>query len=199
VTAATIASAVSWGGYFYFYETAKKRKRDSVGNKDTDTFDHLLAGFEAGSIMVVLTNPLWLIKTRLQIQGRDLALKKYAGTADAIRTIFKEEGFQGFYKGFVPAILLTSHGAIQFAVYEYLKALYAKSNSYSSSSQPAQVSFIIGGVSKVVAATITYPYQVVKSRLQQRGNVLSIEVAGKSSSTVLKYTGTIDCLRNIWM
>lgn len=195
-----MASAVSWGGYFYFYETAKKRKRDAVGNTTTDAFDHLLAGVEAGSIMVVLTNPLWLIKTRLQIQGRDQALKKYAGTTDAIRTIFREEGVQGFYKGFVPAILLTSHGAIQFAVYEYLKALYARSYSHSSSSsQPAQVSFIIGGASKIIAATITYPYQVVKSRLQQRGNMLVVEVAGKGSATVAKYAGTIDCLRNIWM
>ncbi len=33
--------------------------------------------------------------------------------ADCVKTIVKEEGILGFYKGFLPAILLTSHGAIQ--------------------------------------------------------------------------------------
>jgi len=218
VTAATWASALSWGGYFYFYERAKKRKSVAAGNITTGPVDHLLAGAEAGCIMVFLTNPLWLIKTRLQIQGKDPSSKKYTGTVDAVRTIVKEEGFKGFYKGFVPAILLTSHGAIQFTVYEYLKAQYASSsyqtsNTLSSSaatastnssvsasvSQPAQISLVIGGVSKVVAATLTYPYQVVKSRLQQRENMIMVEVVGRGNTAVMKYSGTLDCLQHIWM
>ncbi len=32
---------------------------------------------------------------------------------DAFVTIFKEEGIKGLYKGVIPALLLTSHGAIQ--------------------------------------------------------------------------------------
>ena len=74
----------------------------------------------------------------------------------------------GLYKGLIPALLLTSHGAIQFAVYEYLKNMSATFRSSSSDSQPAVVSMAFGGVSKIVAATLTYPYQVVKARLQQR-------------------------------
>ena len=31
--------------------------------------DHLIAGVQAGAIMVIITNPLWLAKTRLQLQG----------------------------------------------------------------------------------------------------------------------------------
>jgi solute carrier family 25 folate transporter 32 len=45
-----------------------------------NSIDHLAAGVEAGCIMVFLTNPLWLIKTRMQLQGADASIKKYNGT-----------------------------------------------------------------------------------------------------------------------
>ena len=66
---------------------------------------HLLAAFEAGIIMVFLTNPLWLIKTRMQLQpskGAALPTQKleaYRGLWHAVRTIVREEGPLGLYKG----------------------------------------------------------------------------------------------------
>lgn len=74
---------------------------------------HLLSAFEAGVIMVFLTNPLWLIKTRMQLQPSGLRInvinpggmtpndppQAYAGLWDAFRTIVREEGPAGLYKG----------------------------------------------------------------------------------------------------
>ena len=53
------------------YKKKRKLNRDSSIDK-LDTIDHLLSGVEAGVCMVFITNPLWLIKTRLQIQHRPL-------------------------------------------------------------------------------------------------------------------------------
>ena len=145
---AIIGSAVSWGGYFYFYERAKTRRlystEDKISPVDSHAgatsaesavlvrlraIDHLFAGVEAGAIMVFLTNPLWLIKTRLQIQGQHCGkLKQYNGFNDSVATIIREEGILGLYKGLVPALLLTSHGAIQFMVYENMKVKMLESN-----------------------------------------------------------------------
>lgn len=183
-------------GYFYFYEKAKDRK----SNQGTlGALDHLLAGTEAGSIMVLLTNPFWLIKTRLQIQGQSTDGKKYKGFIDALITIPKEEGLLGLYKGIIPALLLTSHGAIQFMVYEYLKKWSAQFRSAGIDTQPPLVSLFIGGLSKIIAATVTYPYQVVKSRLQQREALPEIEQLARGRKTKAKYSGTFDCLRKIWI
>lgn len=67
---------------------------------------HLLAAFEAGIIMVFLTNPLWLIKTRMQLQPSAPAPgqpkpthEAYRGLWHAVKTITREEGPLGLYKG----------------------------------------------------------------------------------------------------
>lgn len=47
---------------------------------------------------------------------------------DAVRTITREEGPLALYKGAVPALMLCGQGAVQFAVYEWLKARVPKEN-----------------------------------------------------------------------
>eukprot|EP01031_Cornospumella_fuschlensis_P031735 gene31735-38356_t len=193
VVPAAVAASGSWGGYFYFYELSKQRKllhKSTYQNShqsSLDTVDHLLSGVEAGVAMVFLFNPVWVVKTRLALQGAETHItgKKYKGLSDALRLIYREEGLAGLYTGLVPALLLTSHGAIQFAIYERMKTLAFA--LYHGSEQPAWVSLILGGGSKIVASTATYPYQVIKSRLQQRQD---------SEST--RYKGTMDCIRRIW-
>ena len=59
----------------------------------------------------------------------------------------------------LPVVL--SHGAVQFFIYENVKRMRGDSKMTS-----AQV-FAAGAISKVGASITTYPYQVVKSRLQQ--------------------------------
>ena len=43
---------------------------------------------------------------------------------DAARTIIREEGYPALYRGIGPALLLTSHGGVQFVVYEYLRKYF---------------------------------------------------------------------------
>ena len=47
---------------------------------------------------------------------------------------------------------------------------------------------MLGGVSKIVASVATYPYQVIKSKLQQREAELEHH----------RYRGMIDCGMKIW-
>lgn len=111
--------------------------------------------------MVCVTNPIWLVKTRLQLQvNGEGQSKHYRGFFDAMKTIIREEGPLGLYRGFIPAMFLTSHGAIQFAFYEKMKYLFQGFTGKDAGEQPAWVSMGLGGISKIVAATATYPYQV---------------------------------------
>eukprot|EP00603_Paraphysomonas_imperforata_P002152 CAMPEP_0114425246 /NCGR_PEP_ID=MMETSP0103-20121206/7132_1 /TAXON_ID=37642 ORGANISM="Paraphysomonas imperforata, Strain PA2" /NCGR_SAMPLE_ID=MMETSP0103 /ASSEMBLY_ACC=CAM_ASM_000201 /LENGTH=283 /DNA_ID=CAMNT_0001594067 /DNA_START=113 /DNA_END=966 /DNA_ORIENTATION=- len=127
----------------------------------------------------------------------------YKGPLDAVRVIMREEGVAGFYRGLIPALLLTSHGAVQFAdmnSYEQLKASFKELQDHSEKhNQPALVSMVTGVTSKIVASTLTYPYQVIKSRLQQRGELRP--VAQSSGEVIMvpqpKYSGVIHCASQI--
>jgi solute carrier family 25 folate transporter 32 len=142
---------------------------------------HLLSAAEAGSIVCVLTNPVWLVKTRLQLQGSAHGTHKpYTGFYDALRSILKEEGWRGLYKGLGPGLVLVSHGALQFMAYEEGRKLLIAYRSQKSTDQimdtkgedllTSQDFAVLGASSKLFAVFLTYPYQVIRSRLQQRPN-----------------------------
>ena len=64
--------------------------------------------------------------------------------------------------------------------------------------QPAFVSALLGGGSKIIASTVTYPYQVIKSRLQQRDQIEQNPTKGNAKTAVPKYNGTLDCIVKLW-
>jgi len=165
---ALVASALSWGGFFYFYERAKARVDPAVPvtNARRLVLD-AYASVEAGCIIVLLTNPVWLVKTRLQLQTTGFCspphLKPYKGAIDALQRIVREEGWRALYRGLLPSMLLTSHGAVQLVVYEQLKRSFGDPSD--ASAVPA---LAYGAVAKLGASLATYPYQVVKTRVQRR-------------------------------
>ena len=136
---------------------------------------HMLAAAEAGVMTLALTNPIWVVKTRLCLQYGNLeklglpAYKKYNGMFDAFRKVYKHEGMTGFYKGFVPGMLGVSHGALQFMAYEYLKQKYIERYNLPQEVKLGTVEYLsFAALSKLFAASITYPYQVMRARLQDQ-------------------------------
>ncbi|KAK3149436.1 hypothetical protein QOZ80_3AG0217350 [Eleusine coracana subsp. coracana] len=171
---AVFGSTVSWGLYFFFYNRAKQRY---LQGKDDQLrpVHHLVSAAEAGALVSLFTNPIWLVKTRLQLQTPELHTLRYSGFSDALRRIVKEEGFLALYRGIGPALLLVTHGAVQFTAYEELrKAMIFVKNSQTKTDNRGEESLnsidfaAIGAGSKVAAILLTYPYQVIRARLQQR-------------------------------
>ncbi|XP_020530089.1 folate transporter 1, chloroplastic isoform X2 [Amborella trichopoda] len=130
----------------------------------------------ARSEACLFTNPVWLVKTRLQLQTPLSQSPPYSGFSDAIRTILKEEGWRTLYKGIGPGLLLVSHGAIQFTAYEEackilikIKSTREKHDHSNDDRLLNSVDYaVLGASSKIVAILLTYPFQVIRSRLQQR-------------------------------
>jgi len=248
---ALVGSAVSWGGYFYAYESLKRiliqQKVNRQNKKCSEENNHVnsdqiklghaenfTAACTAGAILVLITNPIWLVKTRLQLQNRELdarnlnvklskvkITKPYTGISNAFQTIVKEEGPLALYKGAVPAMLLVSHGGVQFVTYEFLKHKFGNYTRAKRSNhiiyQHENISpfgqlwnsmgyLTMGAVSKMIASTVTYPLQVIKSRLQQRSESglshysnAKLNTKAFSQGEVQPYTGVIDCVKRMWI
>lgn len=135
----------------------------------------MLAAAESGVMTLALTNPLWVVKTRLCLQYGNLdklalpAYKRYDGMLDAFRKVYRYEGFAGFYKGFVPGMLGVSHGALQFMAYESLKQKYLDRYGLPQDVKLGTMEYLsFAALSKLFAASITYPYQVMRARLQDQ-------------------------------
>ena len=89
--------------------------------------------------------------------------------------MYRAEGFASFYSGLTPALLGLTHVAVQFPLYEWFKM---KFTGYGMGEHPADGDSHFLGISaatflsKVCASTVTYPHEVLRTRLQtqQRGS-----------------------------
>ncbi|KAK7461636.1 hypothetical protein BaRGS_00033109 [Batillaria attramentaria] len=178
VTPNVWGAGLSWGLYFFFYNTMKTWMQDGDTKKNLGAGWHMFIASCAGFATLTLTNPIWVTKTRLCLQyeqasngtaGKAASGQYYRGMGDALVKIYRSEGVRGLYKGFVPGILGISHGALQFMAYEELKTLYNQYRKQALDTRLGSAEYItFAAVSKMFAACLTYPYQVVRSRLQDQ-------------------------------
>jgi solute carrier family 25 folate transporter 32 len=196
---ALVGGTLAWGLYFAAYNHAKERYARWTHSAELPPAAHLAAAAEAGVAVSLLTNPIWVAKTRLQLQRRAPAVAAHAppaahyrGLAHALARIGAEEGLRGLYRGLLPSLALVSHGALQFTAYEALKkrALAREGRLHSAdgeeAAQAARLSGATAGAlgvaSKLIASTVTYPSQVLRSRLQQRSAGAGAAAASGSGS-----------------
>ncbi|KAK4534212.1 hypothetical protein CDCA_CDCA01G0237 [Cyanidium caldarium] len=137
VVPALLGSSISWGIYFECYQRAKALLSCASGLLDSQlltadrTMNHLLSGTVAGVFTVLATNPIWLLKTRMQLENAQhqvggmgaSARGPYSNLVRAILSVWRHDGPLGFYRGVGPSLLLVSHGAIQFAAYERIRSV----------------------------------------------------------------------------
>lgn len=93
----------------------------------------------------------------------------YPSMLAGARTIYHTEGLRGFYRGLAVSMLSFSHGAVQFAVYEPAKRMYFARQAERGVESPKlsnEATVVISSAAKLIAGAVTYPYQVLRSRLQ---------------------------------
>ncbi|XP_075978723.1 peroxisomal Membrane Protein 34 [Anticarsia gemmatalis] len=148
-----VLQSISVSNFVYFYTFHGLRR---LASKDTSALKDLTFGIIAGSINVLLTSPLWVVNTRMKLEKAS-----YNSLVEGLFDLFQKEGAKGLWSGTLPSLLLVSNPAIQFMVYESLKRQLVARGSFDTFS-----AFLVGAVAKAVATTLTYPLQLVQSRLR---------------------------------
>ncbi len=142
-------------------------------------YGEVLAGGMAGMCQVIFTNPMEIVKIRMQVAGEIHSQAK----RESIGKIVRELGFLGLYKG-VRACLLRDipFSMIYFPSYAHMKKKFSDDNGHNS---PWSL-FCAGFIAGVPAAGLVTPADVIKTRLQVRE---------KTGQTV--YNGIFDAVKKI--
>lgn len=189
---------------FFAYGNGKRIIRDNLNNGRDAAWVHLLAAANAGVITGTATNPIWLVKTRVQLDKNVAemsgtpASRQYKNSIDCIRQTFRAEGIKGFYRGLSASYLGVAESTLQWVLYEQMKiglknrelSLAASGNEPTIWDQTVLWTGKIGaaGTAKFFAALITYPHEVIRTRLRQ----------APMADGRLKYTGIVQCFRLMW-
>ncbi|KAH0495248.1 hypothetical protein TgHK011_008813 [Trichoderma gracile] len=161
-------NALSWASFFFFKTRFEDLLTLARGSSRPTPSDFFVASALAGAATSVLSNPIWVVKTRMLASDKG-AKGAYTSMWSGFRTIYATEGVSGLYRGLGVSMIGVSHGAVQFAVYEPAKRLYfarRKRMGTDNGRMTTEATVAISSVSKLIAGAVTYPYQVLRSRLQ---------------------------------
>lgn len=168
-----IGVAPSRAVYFCTYSHTKNFCNERL-TPDTPIV-HICSAACAGFMSCSLTNPIWFVKTRLQLDQRTYGSS--ISTMQCIKDIYNSKGIIGFYKGITASYFGISETIIHFVIYEFIKAKLherrPKNAAYQSerkSSRDFLEFMFAGAVSKTCASCIAYPHEVVRTRLRQVGD-----------------------------
>lgn len=184
-----LGNSTGWALYFLWYKQGQDLVRYTRGytrDQPMTNVDYLVASAGAGGLSALLTNPIWVIKTRM-ISTSSATEGAYPSMMAGMKSIWKMEGIRGYFHGLIPAIFGVSHGALYFLAYENIKRWQ---RARSENGQLSNTDTIIGSaLSKVFAGTSTYPSQVIRSRLQ---------TYDPSAKTITRGPGIILLIRDLW-
>jgi solute carrier family 25 protein 33/36 len=140
---------------FFTYGNGKQVIANRFNDGVETSAVHLSAAALAGIATSSVTNPIWVVKTRMQLSVAHS--KPFSSSWECIRTIIHENGPRGLYKGLSASYLGVSEGIIQWTLYEQLKKVAKRSEG-----GPLEWVGMFGaaGGAKMTASLITYPHEV---------------------------------------
>jgi solute carrier family 25 iron transporter 28/37 len=179
ITAMAAGSAPAHALHFAVYEAAKQQL---VGELEGHhPFRVGLAGFMATVVSDGVLAPMDAVKQRMQLHATP-----YKGMVDCINTVFSKGGIRAFYAGYTTTLVMNGpYHAVYFAGYESLLKLVRR----DTTSYDPLAHCLAGGGAGMLAAGVTNPFDVAKTRLQTQGEV---------GTGTHKYRGMVNTVATIW-
>lgn len=154
---------------------------------DKPTSKLIVASSASAMTSIVASYPLDVIRSTLTIQGENGFVNRiaYRGIADTARDIYRTKGVRGLYNGMSASLIgITPYVGVNLAMFDVLKLYYQLPHD---SPHFDLCNFGLGATSALVSATVTYPFEVTRRRLQL-GGILNRR----------EYDGFADCVRKTW-
>jgi solute carrier family 25 aspartate/glutamate transporter 12/13 len=151
----------------------------------------MLAGACAGACQLLVTNPMEMVKIRLQMEGETSRLLHAKGLTPpstlTMTSVFRDLGFPGVYRGASACLLRdVPFSAMYFPSYSAIKNLLVEQRTTGKATSSDLL--LAGTLAAVPAALLTTPADVIKTRLQ---------VTPRPGEAM--YTGIRNCAQKIYV
>ncbi|KAI5923809.1 calcium dependent mitochondrial carrier protein [Camillea tinctor] len=164
---------------FGAYEAAKRTLANFEGHGDAQNinpYSKFVAGGVAGMVAQVCVYPLDTLKFRLQSEYVSGGPRGNALLLQTARKMFAEGGVRAAYRGVTMGLIgMFPYSAIDMGTFEFLKTTYvgyrAKARGcHEEDAQPSTFATgLMGASSGAFGASIVYPLNVLRTRLQTQG------------------------------
>ncbi|KAI5306243.1 mitochondrial thiamine pyrophosphate transporter [Ascosphaera pollenicola] len=184
--------------------TAKVKEKGIIG------VESFIAGSVSGCAATLSTYPFDLLRTRFAAQGND---KVYLSIFNSIKSIHRDEGLMGFFRGSSAAVAqIVPYMGFFFACYEMLHpsissfSFFAQNSHHDSDEKPSKPSTLArlspfstadaltGTVASVTSKTLVFPLDIVRKRLQIQGPTRTRYVVGEKMP---EYAGIFNTIKKI--
>ncbi|TYI78281.1 hypothetical protein E1A91_D06G200200v1 [Gossypium mustelinum] len=193
-----MCQVVKQEGWERLYGGLTPSLKKGIGDGSVGMLSSLIVAALSGCVNVLLTNPIWVVVTRMQTHTNILkkdhsnrlatpaleetvlsAIEPFSySTGHAIQEVYDEAGFWGFWKGVFPTLIMET-------MLKKLKKQRSLSNPDNNGVTALEI-FLLGALAKLGATVVTYPLNVVKARLQAK------QVA--TGDRRHQYKGTMDAI-----
>lgn len=175
-----------WGVYFPLYEETKYQFSQRYPNMHPSVV-HCSSAVLTGAIADVTCNPLFVVRVRLQTQAmhqlanEQLLLKAQPGMVQTAKDLLHAHGPLVFWRGMAANLMGLSHVAIQFPIYEFLKKT-ARDRRNDNKPETAMELLLASGLAKMCASLISYPHEVIRSRMMDSRATVAPSVTSTMSA-----------------
>lgn len=181
-------SALEKALYFFAYTTLKNIHGTVTGGARLDTFTNLMLGCAAEWAHLPISLPVDAWTTKIQTQT---VTEKHQAPMHILLTMMRDKDTK-FYKGLSAYYLLCFKPALQYTVFEQVKAAWlqsknaktsANSHQQQQSSLSAAEAFLLGMVARTIATVAVFPFLRAKVVMQTRKTTITSAAADAAGST----------------
>lgn len=148
LTPALVTQPMYWAIYTPLYQRTKQGY--IVGD--------MLAGFGCGAVATLITNPLWVMRQRMQTE---LLKNKQNTYRQLVREMYVESGFNPFFRGTGITLIKNVQMALLLPIFDRLRK-----NQIWEGHSPFVAAVLSGSFAKMASSTVVYPLDVIRTNMR---------------------------------
>ena len=185
---------------FYTYGNCKRIISETMNCRNDAALVHIGAAATAGVVTGSATNPIWLVKTRMQLDRTrpEKADRRYKNSLDCTLQILRQEGIKGMYRGLGASYLGVAESTLHLTLYEQMKISISRRKEMVRSDVRGKTSWdhaadwvgmsAAAGISKLFSVLVGYPHEVLSTPFHSLDSKLSHNTCPGSENEITPST-----------